>query len=344
MTFGRALADAGVPAVLVKHAVGGTDLATYWFPGTTPDAADAGLGFATLADTVAAASAELDAAGAPWEWAGLVWMQGESDATSLEMANAYEANLTGFIDAVRVVTGTPELPVAVGLISTESYWTYADTVRAAERSVADADPLVYAVETDDLPRNTLDLAHYDGPSMRVLGRRFATALLEQADVDEGADAPVAAFTVESGSTDYDFTGTCGWEFTLDRAVEVTDLGGYGSTYLYTSADVGIWDADGSLVVRGNVPSWYDAPANWRSNVWYQAIDPVRLEPGTYRIGIVSWTGDSDRYLNDASGTFGAAVTYTAGVYAKGYWLTWPGTSYSSTTVNFIGPDFLYVEE
>ncbi len=342
VSLGRALADAGVPTVLVKHAVGGTDLANYWYPGATPDAADAGPGFSVLADTMRAAATALDVEGHPWRWAGFVWMQGESDALDATMTAAYEANLIRLVDSVRTLADDPELPATIGLISRESYWTYADAVRAAQQAVADADPHVITVETDDLPRNSLDLAHYDGPSNRVLGARFARGILGGVDIPPGDDAPAAAFTVSSGSTTYDFTGTCGWEFAIRAPIEVTDVGGYGSTYLYTSADVGIWDEAGNLVVRANVPSWYDAPASWRSSVWYVAIDPVRLEPGLYRIGIVSWTGDADRYLNDATGTVADGLTYTGAVYAEGYWLTYPAYTAGSTGVSFVGPDFLFV--
>lgn len=340
--LGHTLADAGVPAVLVKHAVGGTDLASYWYPGATPDAADAGPGFSVLVDTMEAAAAALDAAGTPWTWAGFVWMQGESDALDAGKSAAYEANLTRLIASVRAVSGEPALPAAIGLISRESIWTYTDTVRSAQQAVADADPAVVTVESDDLPRNELDLAHYDGPSNRVLGARFARALLTGVDVPAGTDAPVALFTVESGATDYDFTGTCGFSFTLSGPVEVTDLGAYGSQYLYTSADVGIWDEEGNLLLRGNVPSWYDAPASWRDSLWFVAVDPVRLDAGTYRIGLVSWTGDVDRYLNDAQGHFAEGVRYGAGVYAEGYWLTYPANSVVTEGVSFVGPGLLFV--
>ena len=342
VSFGRALADAGEPVVLVKHAVGGTDLANYWFPGSTPDAADAGPGFSVLADTMEGAAAELDGQGQPWRWAGFIWMQGESDALDATMTAAYEVNLTRLIDAVRTITDEPELPSSIGLISRESYWTYADAVRSAQQAVADADPFVVTVETDDLPRNSLDLAHYDGPSNRVLGTRFALSVLEGVDVPPGVDAPAAALTISGGSTDYDFTGTCGWEFALPEPILVTDLGAYGASYLSISVDVGIWDEAGNLVARANVPSWYDAPSNWRSGVWYVAIDPVRLAPGVYRLGMVSWDGDADRYLNDVSGTFAEGIRYTQGVYAQGYWLTYPAYSAGSGTVSFVGPDFLFV--
>ena len=343
VTFGRTMADHGHAIALVKHAVGGTDLAYYWYPGATPGDQDAGEGFATLVTTLDGASAALDAAGQPWHYAGFLWMQGESDSMDAGMASLYEVNLTRLIASVRTITGEPELPAVIGLISRESIWTYADVVREAEQHVADADPTIVAVETDDLPRSTLDQPHYDGVSMRVLGRRFARAVEELTDVPAGSDAPQAAFTVTTGSLDYDFTGTCGWEFTTTAPIEITDVGGYGSTYLWTSADVGIWDEAGNLLLRTTIPSWYEAPANWRGSVWYVAVEPLALEPGTYRIGLVSWTEDSDRYLDNALGSFAGPIDYTAGVYAEGNWLTYPANSVASEAMNFLGPDFLFVE-
>ena len=340
--FGHALADAGVDVVLVKHAVGGTDLAGFWYPGATPDAPDAGPGFAVLADTLAAAAVELDAGGRPWQWAGFVWMQGESDALDVAMASAYEANLTRLVASVRVLTDAPALPVAVGLISRESFWTYADTVRTAQQDVADADPHVVTVETDDLPRNTLDLAHYDGPSNRVLGQRFARALRTGADVGPGDDAPSAAFRLEAARTDYDINATVGWSFTIASPIWITDVGGFGTGYLATTSELGIWDGDANLVVRTAVPAWLTAPTSWRGSFWYTAIPPVRLEAGTYRIGLVAWAGDGDRCANSATGTFAGPVAYGGGVYADGYWLTYPGIDTGKADQSWFGPNFLFV--
>lgn len=342
VSFGRSLADAGARVALVKHAVGGTDLAYYWYPGSTPDAPDAGAGFSVLADTVAAAARRLDAEGEDWEWAGFVWMQGESDSLDPAMTAAYTSNLHGLLAAVRAITQTPELPATIGLISRESYWTYADDIREAQVAVADADPFAVTVETDDLPRNTLDLAHYDGPSNRVLGERFARAVLEGADVPAGSDAPTAALSISGGATDYDFTGTCGWEFELSTAVIVTDLGNFDLDYLQSSVDVGIWDAERNLVARANVASWVDAPTSWRGGVWYTAIDPLRLEAGRYRIGVVSWTGDGDYYLNNATGSFAPGIAYSGGVYAESYWMAYPSIHAGAGNLSFVGPSFLFV--
>lgn len=343
VSFGRALADAGHVVALVKHAVGGTDLAAYWYPGKHAGDAAAGPGFTDLIDAMGAARHALDASGEDWRWAGFVWMQGESDALDSVMASAYEANLTRLVAAMRTVTGEPELLGIIGLISREAVWTYADAVRDAQQAVAAADANVVAVETDDLARNPDDAAHYDGPSERAMGLRFAQAARTSHDVPAGSDAPVAAMTVTTWRTDYDFTGTCGWSFSLDRAVIVTDVGAFGpGVYLGTSADIGIWNVAGELVARSSVPAWVEAPASYRGGFWYRAIDPVELAVGTYRIGLVSWSGDADRYGNDAAGGMTGGFAFGEPVYAEGYWLTYPANTAATPGMSFIGPNLLTV--
>lgn len=344
VSFGRTLADDGHHIALVKHAVGGTDLAYYWYPGATPGDFTAGDGFKVFLQSMDYAAAELDASGEAWRWAGFVWMQGESDSLDIGMAHDYEANLQRLIAAVREVTAQPALPVAVGLIARESLWTYADLVRDAQTAVAVADVAVVTVETDDLPRNPLDLAHYDGSSNRALGIRFANALERMVDIPAGADAPTPLLSVSTWRTDYDFTGTCGYGFTVNRTITITDVGNFApGSYVYTSADVGLWDSAGNLVLRANVPGWYDAPAWPRASFAYAAIDPVEVQAGEYRLGIVSWAGDSDRYANDADATFAEGFAYAEAVYAEGYWLTYPVNIATTSGVSFVGPNLLWRE-
>jgi hypothetical protein len=285
----------------------------------------------------------LNADGRPWHWAGFAWMQGESDATYEPYALAYADNLAHLVARVREETGEPELPVVLGKISTEPYWTYSADVRAAETTVADADPYVFAVETDDLPRNPADLAHYDGVSERVMGQRFATAFLESRDVGPGDDAPAAAMAVTTWSTDFEFTGTCGWTFHLDAPVTVTDVGVFGpGGWLTQSSDLGIWDADANLVIRANIPDLYDFPATWRGGFWYIAIDPVVLPAGDYRIGQVQWEGDADRYANDAVGTMAEGFEFGSGAYVSAYWLAYPSNLGVTEGYSFVGPNLLFV--
>lgn len=343
VSFGHTLADAGHTVALVKHAVGGTDLAYYWNPGLSNTDPSVGAGWATLVTSMDAAERQLNSSGEDWRWAGFVWMQGESDAMDLGMADAYASNLAHLIVRVREQTSAAALPVVIGLISTESYWVYASTVRDAQRAVADADSAVVYVETDDLPRNVLDLPHYDGVSNRVLGERFATAAVSGADI-AAAPSPQAAMVVNTWAADFDGDYTVGWTFTLDRAMSVTDIGAFApASYLYSSTELGIWDADGELVVRDSVPGYLESFTSWRGGFWYTAVEPTVLEPGDYRLGYVSWGGDYDRYGNAGAGSMAEGVTFGWGVYAPGNRLAYPGVDFFGVGYNFIGPNLLFIE-
>lgn len=342
--FGRTLADRGdAPVALVKHAVGGTDLAAYWHPGEDSADSDVGDGWATLMDTMDGAEAALNASGVEWEWAGFGWMQGESDALYASYAAAYEDNLTHLIARVREETGVPDLAVSIGLIACEDLCTYLDEVRAAQIAVADADPAVVTFETLDLPRNPYDPWHYDGPSMRVLGARMAEAALGL----EPEDPPTAAVEITGGyTTSYDGAFTVGWRFTVNEDLWVTDVGNFDpySDGLDRSAALGIWDEDtGDQVLWTTVPDLYTDYTCWRDGFWYTAVDPVQLEAGhSYAVGVQAWEADGDDYSYDASYTAAEAVTPSVGLYAAGGWLYQPTTEVACAGLCFIGPNFLFV--
>jgi hypothetical protein len=108
--------------------------------------------------------------------AGLLWMQGETDATMVSPAKAYQQNLTQFIGSLRSDLGISRLPVVAGLIAKDAKWPYADIVRAATTEISTQLGRVDVVETDDLPMFPTDLAHLDSDSNLKLGRRFADAI------------------------------------------------------------------------------------------------------------------------------------------------------------------------
>lgn len=113
------------------------------------------------------------------QFIGLVFMQGESDADSEATADAYEANLTAFIAAVRAELNEPALPVVIGQVYTGEGAFKPERIgkiHAAQARVAAAVPRVRLVPTDDLKLK--DHVHYDPASAAVLGERFAAALVE----------------------------------------------------------------------------------------------------------------------------------------------------------------------
>lgn len=339
-SFGRYLADAGQEVALVKHAVSGTDLATFWYPGENQGASQVGEGWAGFLAELKAAEADLNARGQAWQWAGFVWMQGESDAGYAEWAGAYTENLQRLVRRVREETGRADLPVAVGMIACDQLCTYADTVRSAEQAVADADPNVAVVETLDLPRNTRDPWHYDGPSQRVLGQRFAQIFLGETE----RVTSKTALEISSYQRNYDGDFTIGWTFHVASPITLTDIGAFTTDgYLYTSAEFGIWDANGQLLLRDHVPAWGESPTSLRGYFDYVAIEPIVLPAGDYVIGLQSWSWDLDHYADNVVGSEGAGLSYTGAAYHSGYYLNYPEVQYPGThaSMAFIGPNFLY---
>jgi hypothetical protein len=337
VTFGRTLADAGREVVIVKHAVSGTTLAEYWAPGgrdRTP-----GEGWLALTEAMANVGRELDDAGEPWRWAGLAWMQGEADASYEAMASDYADNLTGFVEALREETDTPELPVAIGLIAPD-VWTYGDTVRAAQRQVASSDRHATLVETADLPLLSYDRAHYDGPSMRVLGERFARSFLGEAQ-----PAPASpALTVTGWSEQGSISGTAGWRFRTDVPLIVTDVGTFGSGQPEFQEDWGLWDAvTGETVASGRAPTWAEAPTSLRDGFWYAAVDPIELPPGDYVLGLARVSQGSIEVAVAEAPSFAKGLSFVEGRTGDGDGLVWPDGTIDGGSPGLFGPTFLFQE-
>ena len=175
ITFGRTLADA-MPeenVALIKHARGATTLAVDWDP-ENPNGLYDGL----IAD-VNASMAEVTSQNPDGELAGMIWMQGESDAFTLEYAQAYETNLREFIESVREDVGVADLPFVIGKIPPDPVWTHYDLIRQAQENVAASMENVSIISTDDLPVTS---HHYNATGQQMLGERFADAILDMAGI------------------------------------------------------------------------------------------------------------------------------------------------------------------
>ena len=173
VSFGRAMADA-LPdddIYLIKHGVNGANLAVQY---AAPDS----QGYIDFRNKVNAALTNLDDANIDYEISGMLWMQGESDASNATRAAAYEANLTNLIATVREDFDSPEMPFVLGRIR-----PHYDTrpsggnaiVRAAQEAVADNDDDVYWFDTDSL--QLAYAGHYGMQGQVDLGELFAEKIL-----------------------------------------------------------------------------------------------------------------------------------------------------------------------
>lgn len=176
VSFGRAMADAKPDDAiyLIKYAAGGTNLAQQWAPPNGPQ-------YTNFKNTVDTALMNLGQSGIDYRIAGMLWMQGESDALNSEFAAAYETNLTNFIGRVRSDVRVPDLPFVMGRVLTYFDTTPpggAATVRVAQQAVAEQGEDAYWFSTDDLGVGAPDPGHYTAQGQIDMGNRFASTLQE----------------------------------------------------------------------------------------------------------------------------------------------------------------------
>lgn len=119
--------------------------------------------------------------------AGLLWLQGESDASYTQnIAESYEANLKYFIQRVREMTGNPDLPVVIARISESNLsenttdgvvLRHGEIVMAAQEKIAQDDPDVSIICPPD-SIGWLDPWHYDSQTYLDFGIRFAESMMK----------------------------------------------------------------------------------------------------------------------------------------------------------------------
>ena len=197
------------PAVIVKYAFGGTYLGDY--AGTKNETKNAGnwaspsltakwksegktihqyngVCYDRLLQVTRDAFTALRAQGYTPSVKGYIWMQGEADAGDPALANAYEENLTMFIDDLRSDVAeiaededAANRPFVIGKICSSGWFgNNIATVRAAEDAVAAKLSGVFTFDTDEFKihndngtANGSDDYHFNAGDMYLLGQRFA---------------------------------------------------------------------------------------------------------------------------------------------------------------------------
>ena len=138
---------------------------------------------ATLRHAFAVADIDADGEADRLIPAGILWMQGESDAaTTAEVARAYERNLKRLMDLIRAALRQDDLPIAIGRISDSGQdkrdgkmWNHGEVVRQAQQAFVDSDAAAAIVTSTD-GYGYSDPAHYDSAGYVDLGKKFAEAL------------------------------------------------------------------------------------------------------------------------------------------------------------------------
>jgi hypothetical protein len=215
VTFGYSMANyysgqANTEVAVIKYAAGGTNLYSQWAAGgTATEAGDGSVydnfqnavtnGLKAIAKANPTATIKID---------GMVWMQGESDATivnGVDESLQYQTELTNFIGDIRLTYGA-NLPFVIGELSSKQTGTGAtaqrNNVRAAQVAVGSTLPDTAVVNTDTFPLNS-DALHFSTVGQEDLGYGFATDLQSFLPIPEPSSAPLLAFGIA-------FLGFCGW--------------------------------------------------------------------------------------------------------------------------------------
>jgi iduronate 2-sulfatase len=168
LSFGRTLATAlpGKHVALIKYAEGGTNLRADWNPDKKGSLYEKFIAFTRQS------LKGLKDRGDTYEIRGMIWHQGESDASL--PTDQYQKMLTEFINRVRTDLAINDLPFVIGEVYDNGK---RDLVRAAQQTAAKTVAGTYFASAKGL--NTFDAGtHFDAASQIKLGQRFAEPLLK----------------------------------------------------------------------------------------------------------------------------------------------------------------------
>ena len=194
LTFGATLAALAPDQkiALVKYSRGGSGLAAdIGFGSWDPDyIRNGGINqydhaLTTIRNAMAQSDIDGDGVADRLVPAGIVWMQGETDANaSQETADAYQANLKRMMNLLRAALRVDDLPVVIGKITDSgmdgdgAMMNYIATVHDAQKNFVAADPCAKWVTVIDEFRHSDDHWHYDTDGYVRMGAAFADAAAE----------------------------------------------------------------------------------------------------------------------------------------------------------------------
>ena len=162
----------GTQLALIKGSKGGTSLSKDWNPGVKGQPDTQGPCYRNFLETINMATAQLKQQNRPFVIRGMLWHQGEADASS--PSEVYEQRLTALIARIREDLNLPDMPFVIGEVFDNGK---RDRVRTAQRAVAEKvrrTGFASAEGTKCWDNGT----HFDVPSQLLLGQRFATAMLQ----------------------------------------------------------------------------------------------------------------------------------------------------------------------
>jgi hypothetical protein len=168
---------------------------------------------------------------------------------------------------------------------------------------------------------------------------LCVALIGRA-ADKTPSAQPAVTLVKSGDWGADGDFCVGYKFEVLTPITVTELGvfdreGSGKLKGTEPVKIGLWDADGKMLVSTAIPLKTQAEAG----VFYVPIKPAHLAPGYYVIACVS-PSIGERYWFNAEMTTASQIKWEQALYNPGTELNCPTTP--APGGGYFGPNFKIV--
>jgi hypothetical protein len=114
---------------------------------------------------------------------GILWHQGESDASATERREIYPMQLTRLFEKFRKEAGNATLPIFAGELGRFS--VNSDKWKALNQQIhvyAETDLHTFVISTHDLDHNG-DKVHFNSAGQRLMGQRFAMEFIRQCITD-----------------------------------------------------------------------------------------------------------------------------------------------------------------
>lgn len=156
-----------ITVLLIPTAVGGSSL-THWLGDSTHNEVKILTNF----------NSKIDIAKSLGNIKGILWHQGESDATPMDVSN-YDVKLSSLFELFRTKIGNRNLPILIGeLGSYSSEHVTWNLINKKIKVVEQKDSHIYIISTLDLKDNG-DGVHFNSASQRKMGERMANTFLSK---------------------------------------------------------------------------------------------------------------------------------------------------------------------
>lgn len=193
LTFGSELSQNRSNLAIVKFARSGTPLSTQWTIGSSLRQ--------QFFDFTSSSLDELRLMGHEPRVAGMIWVHGTGDSSTLSAATNYKNDLKQFVDEIRSTFDSPKMQFLYNQVHLGLNRRFVNDLRQSQLEYLSIDPYATMINIDDLTLQS-DQVHFTSQTQQILGQRFAAVAVPE----------ISALTSLCLMT----LGACGWQWRRNK--------------------------------------------------------------------------------------------------------------------------------